>query len=211
MTQGEEAMQDVLAMNRRALMQRAMLLLGATAVAGCDMLPGSKTKVALGADQMKLLEAYADTLIPKTNTPGAVAAGVPKVLAHMFADWASDATRVELSGALDRIGAAAREKTGKGFAALDPAARQTFLAAHDKAALQNVPPPKDAPKGNPFAPAVSVADMGYHTLKDLVATLYYASEAALTSELAYEHIPGGWTASVKVTPATKPAVTFGAF
>lgn len=203
-------MQDVWAMDRRSLMQRALLLLGATAVAGCDMLPGSKSKAALGADSLKLLEAFADTLIPKTNTPGAVAAGVPKVLAQMYADWASDATRADISGALDRIEAAAR-KGGKGFAEMDAAARQTFLALHDKAALQNVSPPKNAPKGNPFAPAVSVADMGYHTLKELVATLYYASEAALTTELEYEHIPGGWTSSVKVTPATKPAVTFGAF
>lgn len=204
-------MQDILAMDRRALLQRALLLLGATAVAGCDMLPGSKSKAALGADSLKLLEAFADTLIPKTNTPGAVAAGVPKVVAQMYADWASDATRTDISGALDRIDAAARNAGGKGFAEMDAAARQTFLAAHDKAALQNVPPPKDAPKGNPFAPAVSVADLGYHKLKELVATLYYASEAALTTELEYEHVPGGWTSSVKVTPATKPAVTFGAF
>ena len=40
---------------------------------------------------------------------------------------------------------------------------------------------------------------------------YYMSEAALTTELEYEHVPGSWTASVKVTPKTKPAITFGAF
>lgn len=204
-------MEEMMPMDRRGLIQRAMLLLGATALSSCDFLPGSKTAASLSADRLKLLDAFADTLIPVTDTPGALAAGVPKTLAQMFTDWASDDTREALSGALDRIEAAARKATGKGFAELDPAARQSFLAGHDKAALVAVPPPANAPKGNPFAPVVSVVDNGYHRLKQIVAVLYYVSEIALTKELVYEHVPGGWTSSVKVTPETRPAVTFGAF
>lgn len=204
-------MEAFMPMDRRGLMSRAMLLLGATALAGCEFLPGSSKPATLGADQIKLLEAYADTLIPATDTPGAVGAGVPKVLAQMYTDWASDKTREALSGALDRLDAAARKAKGKGFAELPPAERQAFLSEHDKAALVDVPPPADAPKGNPFEPVVSVADNGYHKLKQLVATLYYSSEVALTKELIYEHVPGGWTASVKVTKDTRPAITFGAF
>lgn len=204
-------MEEFLAMDRRALMQRTMALLGATALAGCDFLPGSKTSASLGPDQAKLLGVFADTLIPATDTPGALGAGVPKTVAQMYSDWASDKTRAELSGALDRIDAAARKARGKGFAELSPADRQAFLAEHDKAALVDVPPPADAPKGNPFAPVISVVDNGYAKLKELVATTYYFSEVGLTRELVYEHVPGGWTASVKVTPQTRPAITFGAF
>lgn len=204
-------MEAMLQMDRRALMQRALILLGATAVAGCDFLPGSRAPATLAPDRLKLLEVYADTLIPATDTPGAVAAGVPKKLAQMYAEWASDKTREELGGALDRIDAAARKAKGKGFAALAPTDRQAFLSAHDKAALVDVPPPADAPKGNPFVPVVSVVDNGYAKLKDLVATTFYMSESALTHDLVYEHVPGGWTASVKVTPQTRPAITFGAF
>ncbi len=204
-------MEDMLAMDRRGLMARAMLLLGATAVAGCDFLPGSGSPASLSADRLKLLDAFADTLIPVTDTPGAVAAGVPLKLAGMFKDWASDKTREELSGALDRIDAAARKAKGRGFVELAPAERQPFLAEHDKAALVEVPPPPGVPKGNPFEPVISVVDNGYHKLKELVAVTYYFSEVGLTKELTYEHVPGGWTASVKVTPQTRPAITFGAF
>lgn len=204
-------MEEIMAMDRRALMSRAMLLLGATTLASCDFLPGSKQAATLDADQLLLLNAYADTLIPVTDTPGAVAAGVPKVLAQMYTDWASDKTRGDLVGALGRLDAAARKARGKGFAQLAPAERQAFLSEYDKTALTDVPPPADAPKGNPFEPLVSVADNGYHKLKGLVATLYYASETALTTELTYEHVPGGWTSSIKVTPQTRPAITFGAF
>lgn len=204
-------MENLLAMDRRALLTRAMLLIGATAVAGCDFLPGSGAAATLSDARAKVLDAFADTLIPVTDTPGAVAAGVPQTLATMYRDWASDATREQLGGALDRIDAAARTTTGKGFVALSPAARQAFLAKHDKAAHVAVPPPPGAPAGNPFEPVLSVADNGYARLKQLVATLYYASEIGLTKELTYDPVPGGWTASVKVTPDTRPAVSFGAF
>ena len=204
-------MDQILSMDRRALMQHALLLIGATAVAGCDWMPGSNRAAQLNARQLAMLDSFAATLIPKTNTGGAVEAGVPKQLAQMYTDWASEKTRTDLSGALDRLDAAAKKATGKGFAELDAGKRHTFLITHDLAALKDVPPPKDAPKGNPFAPLVSVADLGYHRLKQLTAVLYYASKLALTEELEYQHVPGGWTASVKVTPKTRPAISFGAF
>lgn len=199
-------------MDRRGLMQRALLLLGATALPGCDFAAGSAKAAPLGSTQLALLGVVAQTIIPKTDTPGAIEAGVPKLLAQMYADWASDETRTLLSGALDRIEAAARLANGKGFAELNPAERQTFLAAHDKAALVDVPlPPGTKPKGNPFAPVVSVTDNGYAKLKELIVTLYYSSEAALTTELAYDHVPGKWQPSIKITPELRPAVSFGAF
>lgn len=204
-------MEEFMAMDRRAMLQRAMLLVGATSLASCKFLPGSSAAAELGADQMKLLEAFADTLIPQTDTPGAAGAGVPKTVAAMYKDWASEKTREDLSGALERIDQAARKASGKGFSELDAAARQSFLAAHDEASLKDVPPPADAPKGNPFAPLVSVVDNGYHKLKELVAVTYYMSKTALTTELEYQHVPGGWTPSIKVTKDTRPAITFGAF
>ncbi len=197
--------------DRRGLMQRAMLLLGATALAGCDLLPGSGAPAALGADRLKLLDAYADTLLPATDTPGALQAGVPRVLAQMYADWASAETREALSGALDRLDAAARKQTGKAFAELAAPQRLAFLTAHDKAALAPVPLAPDAPKGSLFEPVISVADVGYHKLKELVLVLFYASEAGLTSDLSYEHVPGKWQPSIKVTPETRPAAAFGIF
>lgn len=204
-------MQSILPMDRRGLIQRAMVLLGASAVAGCDFLPGSAHASSLEPEKLRLLDAFADTLIPATDTPGALAAGIPGALAKMYVDWASDETRDALAGALGRLDVAARKAKGKGFAELPASERQAFLAAHDKAALAEVPPPADAPKGNPFEPVLSVADNGYARLKELVAVLYYSSEVGLTRELTYEHVPGGWTASVKVTPQTRPAITFGAF
>jgi gluconate 2-dehydrogenase gamma chain len=216
-------MDAMLQLDRRALLQRAMLLLGAGALAGCGASPDTTSAATaapspstspsprLTTDQLALLSAFADTLLPATDTPGAVAAGTPQTFAQMWATWASDATRAELAGALARIDAAARKAHGQGLAALDAAARHTLLAAHDAASLVAVPRPADAPPPNPFAPVYSVVDNGYAKLKELVAVLFFSSETALSHGLVYEHVPGGWTASVKVTSATRPSVAFGAF
>lgn len=197
---------EPLAVDRRMLLTRAMLLAGAVAVAGCDFLPGAGAAAKLDGGQIKLLGAVADAIVPKTDTPGALEVGVPRLLAQIYADWASDESRAALSGALVRIDAAARKQTGRGFAALDPAARQVFLSGYDKAALAPAPPPPGAAQGAP-----SVADNGYYKLKELVVTLYYMSEAGLTTELTYEHVPGQWQPSIKATPETRPAMAFGAF
>ncbi len=92
-----------LQIDRRVALHGIMALLGATAVAGCGYLPGSDARTTLTEGQLKLLDLVADTIIPATDTPGAVEAGVPKRLAAMYTDWASDETREALSGALDRI------------------------------------------------------------------------------------------------------------
>jgi len=88
-------------------------------------------------------------------------------------------------------------------------ARNAFLVEYDKAALQAVPLPPDAPKAHPFMPQVSVVDNGYHRLKGLVVSLYYVSEIGLTQELVYEHVPGPWVPSLKITPGMRPFASVG--
>jgi hypothetical protein len=78
-------MQPFLDMDRRVLMRNVALLLGAASIptlAGCKA--AMEGKGTLNEEQMKLLIAIADTIIPETDTPGAVAAGVPKLLSGML-------------------------------------------------------------------------------------------------------------------------------
>ncbi len=48
-------------------------------------------------------------------------------------------------------------------------------------------------------------------LKDLVITLYYNSEIAMTQEEIYEHVPGKWVPSLKITPGMRPVAGVGPF
>lgn len=196
-------MQDISTMDRRALMRNLALLLGATTIptlAGCKAMIGSDG--ALDVAQMKLLTAIADTIIPVTDTPGAVAAGVPKLLSGMIRDWASAETKTAIAGAIDGIGKLSGDKN---FAELDPAKRKELLAAYDKAALQPGPPPKKKLNGiESMMAGPSVMNPGYIKLKGLIINLYYNSEIAATKELIYEHVPGKFVPSMKITPQTRP-------
>lgn len=206
-------MLDFAEMDRRALMQRAFLLIGVTAIP-VDALSAAKAaraKSFLDAPRFKLLSAFADTIVPATDTPGAVGAGVPAKLDGMLATWASAESRKAIVEALDRIDAAANASKKKSFAALAPTERDAVLRAHDKAALVPVKPPANAPKGSPFAPVSWVTDNGYLKVKELVIALYYNSEIAMTQELIYEHVPGTWEPSIKVTPTTRPWAGAGPF
>lgn len=197
--------------NRRSALHGIMMALGASVVAGCGYMPGSSARASLTGAQLAVLKSFANTMIPETDTPGAVKTDVPKRLAAMYTDWASDETRGELSGALDRLAESAQNKTKKSFSDLSAEERLTFLREHDKTALTPIEPKPGAPRGTFFSPIPSVVDVGYHKLKQLVLNLHYSSEAALTSELVYEHVPGMWKPSIAVPPGMRPFASLTPF
>lgn len=197
--------------NRRGAIARIALLLGVTALPAnvfAQTLEG--TKPYLPAAQMALLAAVADTILPKTDTPGALAAKVPQRLDAMLANWAAPETREDVVGALKRIDDAARAAKGKGFAALSVKDRETLLRAHDAAALAKTGQTVSSGKF-PFAKTVAVVDPGYLRLKDLVVDLYYYSPEAAATELVYEHVPGKYEPSLKLTPTSRPFLGLGPF
>jgi gluconate 2-dehydrogenase gamma chain len=199
-------MDDLDQMDRRSMMQTIAFLLGAATVptlAGCKAAINGKG--VLNEGQLKLLTAIADTIIPKTDTEGAVAAKVPQLIDGMLRDWASAKSRTAIVGAIDEVG-----KLDKDFAVLDPAKRKALLLAHDKAALQPGRAPKEKLTG--FAAMTAgppVANPGYVKLKGLIINLYYSSEIASTNELVFEPVPGKFVPSLKVTPETRPFAGVG--
>jgi len=151
----------------------AVLPAGVLAKAANAAAPG------LPAATQSLLAAYADTLMPRTDTPGAVDAGVPKLFSALLADWASPQTRASILEALQQIDVAAG---AGGFAAKPANQRKTILATHDRA---------------------NFAAPGYRRLRELVLVLYYSSEPGATVELRYEHAPGAFEPSVPITAQTR--------
>ncbi len=199
---------SIMDMSRRSLMQNLSLLLGASSVptiASCKAAMNGKS--LLDVTQFKVLVAIADTIIPATDTPGAVAAGVPKLVDGMIRDWASVDTKAEILGAITAVGKLAGKAS---FAKLDAAKRKELLAAYDKAAVKPGPPPTKKLSG--IAMMMSgppVANPGYVRLKGMIINLYYNSEIAGTKELVYEHVPGKFIPSIKVTPETRPFAGVG--
>ena len=91
-------MTDPFVMHRRDLIARIALLLGATALPA-EAFAALKKGASrfLTAPQFALLSAAVDTILPATDTPGALAAGVPARLDAMLRGWASPETRANIT------------------------------------------------------------------------------------------------------------------
>lgn len=193
-----------MSMDRRTLMSRVLMLMGASAAASVSQTAAALAQMAegeggvLSAEQMAVLTAASERIIPATDTPGAAEAGVPAWLDRLLASWATPETRAEITGAIDAI--AGLPGDGRSFAALSSAEQHDLLAAHDSAALTAV----GEPEGSGFGRRVPLADPAYAKLKQLIVGLYYMTEAAMTEELIYRQTPGRWDPSIPVTPDTRP-------
>lgn len=174
------------ALDRRALMRSAILLVGGGLAAGLadTAFAQAASPAFFTAPERALLDAVCATMMPKTDTPGALEAGVPAFIDGMMTNWASDRTRASFRRVLAEIDAHATEAHGKGFAALSSAEQTAALAAFD-------------------ANAFAVRRGGYRRFKELVLTGYYLSEAGATQELRYELAPGVWEPAVAVGPDTR--------
>ncbi len=177
-------MSDASMLNRRELLRHAVALVGGAALgsASFELFANESTGGRFFNDtQYGLLQEVIDLIIPRTDTPGAVDAGVPAAFDSLMKNWASQERRRQFGAILEQIDQAARD-AGGAFMSLERNRRVEVLAAFDKA---------------------KAADKAYKKFKELVLTLYYSSEAGATQELRYEHTPGRWVASVKITPETR--------
>lgn len=195
-------------MDRRLLLQRALVLVGSAAVlGGCATLPiadGTSTLFALTEPQRATLAALTDTIMPATDTPGALAVGVPAGIETMMRSWASADTRAKMLASLDRI-----ETLGGGFAALSAAGRYDVLNPYDAEALTVLRPVGTTIRERLAGP--ERRDPGYTIIRELVLVLYYYSEVGLTDELEYAALPGRWDPSVALTPESRAKGGFGNF
>lgn len=164
-------------LNRRAALG---LTVGALAVPGWSLAQGAPAWAPKGLTpaQARTLEAFVDTLIPATGTPGAKEAGVARFIDKAVAEWCPAAQASAIRQGLDRAEADARAAHAKAFADLDPGQRRGIVAAMES---------------NPRATG------GYFSLKDLTVTGYFTSEPGATIALRYDPIPGPYRGCVPLS------------
>lgn len=178
-------MADHLLLDRRALMRSAILLVGGAVVGAPDIaFATAPSKAFFARPERAVLDAVCAALIPRTDTPGALEAGVPAFIDAMMIDWAAPKTAEIFRVVLARIDGEAKAATGKGFADLPPEQRAARLQAYDSAAF-------------------AAKDPGWRRFKNLALTAYYLSEPGATQELRYELVPGVWEPAMKMGPDTR--------
>jgi hypothetical protein len=137
----------------------------------------------------KTLAALCELIIPKTDTPGAIQAGVPKFVADMYAHWMVPAERQTIVDGLAQLDAAAMAGHRHGFAACTQVEQGALLAPARKAASDYRSAGFDGRLADPAAPF-------FFKMRDLVTLGYFTSEAGINGELAYVAVPGRWDGDV---------------
>jgi hypothetical protein len=168
-------------LNRRTLLFGAVLLVGGAAALTRLKTRGRGTPgengFSLDAQRFALLEQVCETMIPTTDTPGAIVAGVPAFLREMLEQWATPQSRADIAHVLDSIEKLAWSQFGAAFLELLPARRLSVMAAFD-------------------AERIGLEDAAYGKFKYLVLAGYYHSEIGATQELRFELVPGAWRSCV---------------
>lgn len=160
-------------MNRRALLRGSATVAGAviilpplTSLAGCASTPATLV------DQMDLISAISDRIIPATETGGALAANVPEYIAAVFEKHFTSEQQSAFIQGLDEIRGRLSGAGISSFSAVVPEQIDAVLIALSE---------ED--------------DSTWRSLRELTVFGYYTSESA-TEELAYEQIPGRYDGCV---------------
>jgi len=180
--------------NRRALLLGAVVLVGGgIALTRFGRRPDDRAKhvgPVFSAEQFALLEQISDTIIPTTDTPGAIAAGVPVFIRDMLGNWGNQATRDELAGVLEAIEKKAWDSRGAPFLELPAEPRLEVMSAFDEHAVRQ-------------------HDPAYRKFKQLVLLGYYHSEIGATQELRFELVPGAWRSCLPLIEVGRAAAFVG--
>ncbi|ESQ91572.1 hypothetical protein ABAC460_06185 [Asticcacaulis sp. AC460] len=178
---------DHLSMNRR-------MALGAIAGAfGMTLIPAlaraaDPTTSELGFKPVKnvftpaqraFVAAYSERIVPTTDTPGAIAAGVPSYIEMMLGDWFTGTERADFIKGIDAVEAHAKTTRKKSFVKLKPALQDEVIT--------EVMNGKVPGAGTDF----------FYASRQLVVSGYYSSEIGMTVERVYLPVPGRYDGDYK--------------
>jgi hypothetical protein len=182
-------------MNRREWL-KCMSALAAGVVAGPSLLAVFDAHAAslkpdaaprfFSSAQSAVIMPVVDIVIPRTDTPGAVDAGVPVFIDQMFKDVYAKPDQERYLKAL----AAFEQAGGKPFLQLDDAQRKALVTKLHGDALA-------ASDHDKMAPAADFVMM----TKKLTMLGFFMSEPGCTQVLQYIAIPGGYKADIPLSEA----------
>lgn len=176
-----------LPMDRRKAILSLMASIGAAgALSACDggLFSGGEGTGNAGPfyseRQVELLNRFADTVIPTTDSPGALAAGAPAMMESLMRDWASAERQEEHRQDWTLLDEALTALMGQDPMAGSPDEFTTALAAIDAATFGD---------GSDTPGVTKEVTDAHRRQKEFLAEVYYLSEIGATQELQYEHTP----------------------
>ena len=176
-------------MNRREAVKVAGVMIGGVLVASSGLLAACSRERQRGfsgildANDERLIEELADTLLPDTPaSPGAKAAGAGSAINLLLTDCHAPETQVVVVNGLKDIRALCERRHDRDFAALAREQREQLLRELD-------------------AQAQAAGPTHYFAvMRELALRAYFSSEVGMTQALRYTMTPGRWVGCVPLVP-----------
>jgi hypothetical protein len=179
-------------MNRRTLLKNTAMLLG-------GILSSSATRAVLaGVDgrveierpifteiQRSKCAVLTEMIIPTTDTPGAIAAGVPHFVEVMVSDWYTPREREIFFAGLESLDQYSDHGFGMRFLECAADQRIAVLEQAEEDSEQYKSPVADSP----LRPQEDEEKPFFQKLKELTVLGYYTSEVGAKQELSYLPMP----------------------
>lgn len=198
-------------MNRRKAVQRVAFLLGGSVLGaelfmqtGCKT--GTKEKTADGSvehlkdvfnkEEIAFLDEVAETIIPRTDTPGAKDAKVGEFMNVMVRDCYSKDDQKIFKDGIDKIKKAAKDKYSADFMELQPAQRTELLTVLDKEQKDYHNNIKDSDKNNQ-------PKHYFRMMRELTLLGFFTSEPGATKTLRYVAVPGKYEPCIEYKKGDK--------
>lgn len=135
------------------------------------------TPKALTQAQARTLSAACETIMPQTDTPGAIAVGVPQYIDRAIAGWCEPADA---------------ERLKAGLADLDERAKRTGAASYAALGAQQQAAVLTEVEADAMAAARERKPHYWRMLKSLTTSGYFTSQDGATKALRYDPVPGAY-------------------
>jgi hypothetical protein len=186
-----------------------------TAMLGASLSPSllgalesSQPKTASGQftpEQRLQISQMSERIIPTTDTPGAIAAGVPEFIERVVFQWYTDTERKIFLNGLELTNVFSRQQLGKVFVELPPEQQDVVLAQMER---QGGAKPMFG--GFDMLPSLEEDRSAFFPkLKELVVVGYYTSEIGATQELRHEVMPMEYKGDIPLTDVGRAWATNG--
>lgn len=199
-------------MNRRTVIKNLALIIGGTAILpSCLHHDGTAyvqlKHVNIDAGQQKLIADIAETIIPKTGTPGAKDLNLHLFVLKMLDDCYTKKDQQAFLAGLAQFNDSVNKQYGKSFSDLNPNERENTLMALEKSIKPAKDPQKairpvkdseksiEAPKKKPDVPPLTLF---YSAIKQQTIFGYANSQYFMTKMVVYELVPGRYNAHFPV-------------
>lgn len=168
-------------MNRRELLKNATILLGAAVsssvsnavIAGVGGSNSAIGKGKLSEQQMTDIAILSEMIVPTTDTPGAIAAGVPDFINIIFSQWFRRDEQVAFTEALVALTMESQMNYRSDFVDCSPKQQDILLKKAEQAAEN----------------AESALGHLYSSMRELTVLGFYTSHVGATQELQYNPVP----------------------